>query len=391
MSAPRLLYVGDVPVEPTVAGAAVLYRLFDGYPPDRLVICQSNLAAVRSPDRRLPGVAYHEFAVGNKRLLHSRVAGYYSAFLLARARSLRPTATAMPGRPDGVVTIAHGYSWATAAQLAAAYRVPLHLIVHDDCLATLNVAPPLRAYAESRFRHVYRTAATRFCISPAMRDHYFNRYGVTSDVIYPSKARNAAEWRSPSDRVARASSPFTVAFAGSLNVGYVSALEALAAALAPIGGRLEIYGPEPAPEVRSRISSPVVSFMPFLPAGELAERLRARADLLWMPQSFAAADADNMRVCFPSKLTDYTIGVPILISGPSDSSAVRWATEYPGVAEVITESSTDAFAQAVRRLAADAERRCHLAEEALRVGALLFGQRQAQDRFVKAVVSANHS
>src|SRR5687768_11524044 len=105
MSAPRLLYVGDVPVEPTVAGAAVLYRLFDGYPPDRLVICQSNLAAVRLPDRRLPGVTYHEFAVGNKRLLHSRVAGYYSAFLLARARSLRPTSTVLPTPPDGVVTI----------------------------------------------------------------------------------------------------------------------------------------------------------------------------------------------------------------------------------------------------------------------------------------------
>ena len=391
MTPPRLLYVGDVPVEPTIAGAAVLYRLFDGYPPDRLVICQSNLAAVRSPGRRLPGVAYHEFAVGNPRLLHSRVAGYYAAFLLARARSSRALGGALPNRPDGIVTIAHCYSWATAAQLAAAYRIPLHLIVHDDCMATMNIATPLRRFAESRFRNVYRTAATRFCISPAMRDRYLGLYGVNSEVIYPSKARNAREWRSPARRVAVPTSPFTVAFAGSLTVGHLPALEALATALEQIGGRLHIYGPEPAPGVRSRVTSPVVSFLPFLPSDELAERLREEADLLWMPQSFAAADADNMRVCFPSKLTDYTIGVPILISGPADSSGVRWATEYPGVAEIISETSTAQFAGVLQGLAANPQRRWRLAEEALRVGALLFGQQQTQDRFVTAVVNANQS
>jgi glycosyltransferase involved in cell wall biosynthesis len=392
MSLPRLLYVGDVPVEPTIAGAAVLYRLFDGYPADRLVICQSDHAVVRAPDRRLAGVTYHEFSVGNKRLLHSRVAGYYSAFLLARSGSRRIGGDAqLAGRPDAIVTVAHGHSWFTAATLARSYQIPLHLIVHDDCLTTLNVAPALRAFASSRFRHVYRTAATRFCISPEMRDHYFRLYGLTSDVLYPSKARDARVWQSPASRVSMQTSPFTVTFAGSLNVGHIPAVEALASALEELGGRLEIYGPEPAPQVRSRLTSRVVSFRPYLPSDQLAEQLRERSDLLWMPLSFADDDACNMRVCFPSKLTDYTIGVPILISGPADSAAVRWAMEHPGAAEVITDSSTAAFSAVLNRLLSDPGRRWTLAAEALRVGSLLFGHQRTQDRFVDAVVAATHA
>jgi glycosyltransferase involved in cell wall biosynthesis len=384
VSLPRLLYVGDVPVEPTIAGAAVLYRLFDGYPADRLVICQSDLAAVRSPARRLPGVEYHEFAVGRSRLLHSRFSGYYSAFLLARSRSRsRALAARLTRAPEAVVTIAHGYSWLTAASLARDYRVPLHLIVHDDCLATMNIAAPLRSFAESRFKHVYRTAASRFCISPAMRDHYFRRYGVMGEVLYPSKARDAREWTSPSSRAPTPAAPFTVAFAGSLNVGHVPAVAALAQGLTALGGRLEIYGPDPAPEVRSRLTQPAVSFHPFLPSNELTERLRERADLLWMPMSFAAADAVNMALCFPSKLADYTaIGVPILITGPAECSAVRWATENPGVAEVVTGSSTEELASVLEKLAGDAALRRNLAAEALRVGPMFFGHQQAQDRFV---------
>lgn len=387
MSLPRLLYVGDVPVESTIAGAAVLYRLFDGYPSDRIVICQSDLAAVRSPTRRLAGVQYHEFSLGSTRLLHSRLAGYYSAVMLAQA-PFRSTALAarLAGVPDAVVTVAHGYSWLTAARLARTYAVPLHLIVHDDCLMTLNVAQPLRSFAESRFGHVYRTAAIRFCISAAMCDHYFRLYGVHGEVLYPSRARDARVSTSPSSRAATPGSPFTVAFAGSLNVGHIPAVEALAKALDRLGARLEIYGPDPAPEVRSRLTSPVVSFHSYLPSNELAERFRDRADALLMPMSFDAADARNMELCFPSKLADYTaMGVPILIVGPAYCSAVRWARENPGVAEVVTGIGVGELSSALTTLLSDAARRRSLAAEALRVGLTFFGHQPAQDRFMAAI------
>ena len=42
---PRLLYIGDVPVEASYHGSALLYRLLQTYPPDRLRIIEAGLAA----------------------------------------------------------------------------------------------------------------------------------------------------------------------------------------------------------------------------------------------------------------------------------------------------------------------------------------------------------
>ena len=54
---PRLLYVGDVPVECSYHGSALLYRLLQKYPVDRLRIIEAGLQASR-PDRRLKAVSY---------------------------------------------------------------------------------------------------------------------------------------------------------------------------------------------------------------------------------------------------------------------------------------------------------------------------------------------
>ena len=40
---PRLLYLGDVPVEASYHGSALIYRLLQHYPVDRLMIIESNL------------------------------------------------------------------------------------------------------------------------------------------------------------------------------------------------------------------------------------------------------------------------------------------------------------------------------------------------------------
>lgn len=387
MSLPRLLYVGDVPVEPTVAGAALLYRLFDGYPADRLIICQSDLGAVRSPERQLRGVAYHRFSLGPKRLLYSRLSGYYSAWMLAQSGLKATALAAQLGRaPQAVVTVAHAFSWLTAARLAQRYGVPLHLIVHDECLTTMGLAPPVRGYAERRFEWAYRLAAKRYCISPAMRDHYFRRYGVESEVLYPSQAAAARIYTAPAARVSQRSGPFTVAFAGSLNLGHIDPVERIATALRGLGGRLEIYGSNLAPELQSRLASPVISFHPFLPSGELSERLRERADVLLMPMSFDAVDAQNMELCFPAKLADYTaMGLPILVVGPPYGAAVRWARENPGVAAMVTEIATPELPRVLTTLADDATLRRNLATEALRVGRTFFGHAQAQERFFAGI------
>jgi hypothetical protein len=89
---------------------------------------------------------------------------------------------------------------------------------------------------------------------------------------------------------------------------------------------------------------------------------------------------------FPSKLADYTaIGLPILICGPEYSSAVRWAEEFPGVAEVVTIRRQDALIASIRRLMADPARRGALARRAMEVGEKCFSLGSARQVFYDAV------
>src|SRR3990172_2559124 len=78
---PRLLYVGDVPVESSYHGSALLHRLLASYPSDRLRVVESSLGVSRS-ERRLPGVQYRVLDVGSRRWLdtrlHSLVSQFYS-------------------------------------------------------------------------------------------------------------------------------------------------------------------------------------------------------------------------------------------------------------------------------------------------------------------------
>src|SRR6185436_15691424 len=90
----------------------------------------------------------------------------------------------------------------------------------------------------------------------------------------------------------------------------------------------------------------------------LVQHLRDNADVLVVPMSFHGHDA-NMRLSFPSKLTDYTAaGLPILICGPEYCSAVRWARENAPVAEVVTSPSPELLGEAIGRLASR-EHRLH--------------------------------
>ena len=65
---PNLLYVGDVPVEATYHGSALLYRLLEEYPPERLLIIETE-PFVSTPEQRLNGVPYKKIALGAERLM----------------------------------------------------------------------------------------------------------------------------------------------------------------------------------------------------------------------------------------------------------------------------------------------------------------------------------
>src|SRR5262245_3037215 len=70
---PRLLYIGDVPVTDTFAGAALMYRLLAFYPADKLAIVCSVAPGMRT----LPGVRYYHWGARFPRLLQTRFSNLY--------------------------------------------------------------------------------------------------------------------------------------------------------------------------------------------------------------------------------------------------------------------------------------------------------------------------
>jgi hypothetical protein len=386
---PRLLYVGDVPVESSYHGSALLYRLLQDYDPEKLCIIESNLLP-SEPGRRLPHVAYESLSVGYARPLRTRFARSYSSWLTLASRGRRRRIDhALAGFcPDAVVTVAHGFLWDSAAQFAADHQLPLHLICHDDWPRCINVFPFIKRRVDHRLGEVYRQAVSRLCVSPFMCGTYQTRYGAIGEVLFPSVAADAAKHQSPPDRLLEQTHALTVAFGGTINsLGYVRSLRLLAETLASLGGRLLIFGPFTAVDARRQgLDLPNVEFRGLFSSPSLMESFRKEVDVLFVPMSFEAGDRPNMEISFPSKLTDYTaVGLPLLIYGPEYCSAVRWAKVHPGVAEVVDQPTPALLAAAVQKIAHSPELRWQLGQSALTAGEKCFSHRSAMLTFQAAL------
>ena len=379
---PRLLYVGDVPVEASYHGSALLHRLLSNYPVDRLMILET--AAPSQLNRRLAQVKYTTQPIGKQRWLNTRFHPYVVAWFTRAGKHAGPKISqSINGfEVDAVFTVAHGFGWVAAAEIAKQRRVPLHLVVHDDWPRVADIAPRFRNWIDEEFGKVYRQAQSRMCVSPAMSRFYKERYGGRATVVYPSRAADATEFEKPPARIGSNDGQFTIAFAGTINSqGYIHALQALQNALKPVNGRLLIFGPLTV-HVAEQIglNDPNTEVCGLLSSEQLLARLRAQADALFVPMSFAESDRDNMTMAFPSKLADYTVtGLPLLIYGPAYCSAVRWARDNPGAAEVVERESD--LSGAVASLAHHPEHRLALGTRVLEVGREYFSHARVQHVF----------
>lgn len=378
---PSIVYIGDVPVEASYHGSALLHRLLSDYPVEKLTIIETATAS--QVERRLPRVNYINRPIGKQRWLNTRFHPYAVAwFTQAAPRVAAKISQSLNGfECGGVLTVAHGFGWLAAAEIADQRKVPLHLIVHDDWPRVADVAPRFRERLDERFAQVYRQAQTRLCVSPTMSRCYEERYGKRSLVLYPSRAADCPDYREPPTHLTNNNKPFTIAFAGTINSpGYIEALIAVQNALRPIHGRLLIFGPlNPDIAAQVGLNDPATEICGLLTAADLLNRLRNETHVLFVPMSFASSDRANMEMAFPSKLADYTAtGVPLLIYGPAYCSAVAWARENPGVAEVV-EAETD-LAAAIDKLANNPDHRLLLGKRALDAGREYFSHACCQQQ-----------
>lgn len=387
---PRLLYIGDVPVEPTVYGSALLYRLLLGYPKERLLILEGNLWR-SSPIRRLPSVRYESLQIGISRLINSRLTCAYGSWLLKTAETKWKSIDRLLNgfKPDAVLTVTHGFTWLTASAFAEKYSLPLHLILHDEWVEDLRVANCLRPRMDKMFGHYYKTAVSRLCVSPYMADHYKKRYGMAGQILYPSRAQDAPCFDSPPSRLLGSRPNPVFAYGGTINFsGYPSVLRRVAEVLALVGGKLLIFGPTDRERAKAiGLDLPNIIYRGMVTSEKMIHSFREEADVLILPMSFESRDTSNMMISFPSKLTDYTAsGVPILICGPHYCSAVRWARENPGVAAVVDVEDTSELTAVIKNLCNNPSLRCQLGARAMETSKAYFSPEAASEMFHGALV-----
>ena len=381
---PRLLYVGDVPVEASYHGSALLYRLLSDYPAERLTIVET--ATPSEPYRRLLNIPCFAYLIAKSRWLNTRFHPYAVAWYTEVAAQIGPKISDMVTTIgfdfdfDSVLTVAHGFGWQAAASIARKRKVPLHLVVHDDWPRVADISSSWRPWLDNCFARVYRQAQSRMCVSPALSRAYEERYGAPAEVIYPSRAADCSDYDEPPPDLAQNDRPFTIAFAGTINSnGYIQALRALQESLKTVGGRLLVFGP-----VTADINGPNTEICGLVSSSELLTRLREECHALFVPMSFDLSDRGNMEMAFPSKLADYTAaGLPLLIYGPAYSSVVIWAHENSGVGEVV--ESEPALNASVERLATDGNLRVALGKRALEVGRQYFSHTHAKELFYQCI------
>ena len=385
---PRLLYIGDVPVEASYHGSALLYRLLERYPVDRLRIVEAG-GVTSMAARRLKGVRYDDRRRPWLRLERTRFRALYGSLVLAttQGRVRQFGRIAREFRADAILSVAHGFACVAAAALAERIGVPLHLVCHDEWAQTVEIRGDA-ARKEHIFEKVYVTAASRLCVSPFMAQEYASRYGAAGSVLYPSRASDALTFDRPPPRLARTGGDFVCAYAGSVNSReYAVALKRLADCLGSLDGRLLIYGPmDPALANYVGLTTANVEFCGLLPSRSLIENLRERADVLFVPMSFSLDHRANMEVSFPSKLTDYSaVGLPLLVYGPEYCSAARWARANAPVAEVVDQEGGEALTDALKRLADNPTHRVRLAQSAIVAGDRYFSHEAAWNAFSAAL------
>jgi hypothetical protein len=385
---PRLLYIGDVAVADTLAGEALLFRLLQFYPADRLaVVCN-----VRPGMPSLPAVAYHHWGPAFPGLLHTRFADEYVLWHTWRYYQVPSAIRSLAARfkPDAILSISHVSAWLAAWQLAASMRVPLHLIAHDDFVYSSRIPPWSRGWAARKFGEAYRSAAGRFCISDTMREIYRARFGADATVIYPTY-KGHVEPGELSPRVAVPRDSLTFAYGGSINSAHdMEQVLAFARVVAARGHRLLAFTPQHALlSQRAAETATVIDVLAPVHSDELVARLRREADCLFLPQSMAERDRPWVATAFPSKWADYsTIGLPLLVWAPPESSSARFIGDHPGCAELVTSAEPEQLVPALERLERGAPYRLELARLLAAAGRSAFSPQAAWTAFTNVLLES---
>jgi glycosyltransferase involved in cell wall biosynthesis len=378
---PRLLYIGDVPVSNSFAGATLLYRLLTNYPPDRLTVC-APIIDMAAP---LKGVRYVGIDARWPRLFRTRLSALYCAWISWRLNAVPRWSLDLVRefRPHAVLTISQTSGWILAWRIAQRANLPLFMLAHDDHVYFRHLPRSMWPWAQRRFADAYRHSARRFCISEFMAKEYQQRFGVPAETLLPSRDPMNPVFKDPAPQTYSAKTALTFAFAGSIhgNSGLRQLLD-FGRVAAANGHTLIVYSPQHEQLSRFAAGAAGLDIRPPISSAKLAENLREEADCLLVTGSFDSDLCDEVSALFPSKVADYSaIGLPLIAWAPKYASIARFIRGHGHVAELVTDADPQTLAPALLRLAASPQLRQSLARSIIDVGLREFSPESAWDKF----------
>lgn len=363
---PRLLLLSNEPPHTGAAGAIVFHRLLRDFPPDHLLVV-SNQRPPKQAGRLDCRYEYVPLAVD--RLNRTRFWNWKATLRSLGGPDWIPLSridSALRGfRPQVVVTLMQdSWYYDFAARYARKHRMPLCLFVHDLPQGFEPVPSWLRRRQLARDRSVYRLAASRLCISRPMAQYFEREFGVPGEVLLPPRAPKPLAQQPSRCATLKVAGRLTLGYAGGLHYGYGEQLLHMLPALRETGTRVEVFGARPAGVVHSLAEAPdVFTFHGLAPQPEDAWRgLLARCDAVLQPYlDPPGPHASQYQTHFPSKLGDaLSLGLPLLITGPTDASGVAWCRENGDCG--FWAPSGPELAQTLRQLREDPALRIGVAE-----------------------------
>jgi glycosyltransferase involved in cell wall biosynthesis len=272
---------------------------------------------------------------------------------------------------DVVLTVAEGWQWQVAVDIAAMVPAPLVTIFHDWWPEVAELHPAARQLFTRRLIRLGDRSALIFCVSEGMKTKLGRP--EKSVVLYPLPHDQFF----PVGQTSREPGPACLVYAGALNGIFAPPLRSLSASLA-VQDRIagQFFGAPPEWETPF--------YQGFVPRSYLETAL-AQADVLLVVVPFDPKRRVWAETSFSSKLVEYCrFGRPILLWSPSYSAAAVWAVEH-GAAALVTQPEPGAVLEEVARLMGDESRRRSLGERARHMAETMFDPEHIHGQFVQGL------
>lgn len=360
---PRVLVVGPDLPHLGVAGSILLHRLFQGWPPESLLAVGPSVpASILKHSCRF--LAYQP-TLG--RFENTRVARLLR--LLRALRVIPAGQIALPDfQPDVVVHILSSLAYSEAAYSCSLRSgVPLVLILHDDPEDFNGTYYWASHLTRRQVQRIYRHATSRLCVSPEMERTLRERYGAAGDVMYPNRSENTLPRPPQASLSLKEPGSLTLGFAGSMSYGYGDRLLELVPVFRKASVKVRVYGGN---LPTAGCSDVLLNQGRVSPPEALWERVKDECDAVLLPYCRPHHGHQNLfRTHFPSKLPEYlALGMPVIITGPSYATGVKWGLSNPESCVVLTEQDGETWTNVLTQLRLDAELRLRLSTKAIEAG-----------------------